>query len=253
MLDWPSVSWLRADGWMMKGLKLMVVAMLATGSLSACSAMVAGHSALHSAMDSDKDEVVVHHVPATAEAWPPTPAPIHEVAPEDSSVDPVSLAAEQMAQTLTEGLRLNNIRRLPMAILPFRNLSTRSVSHPLGERVSESLIYQLERRGYNLIDYRAISLTTSAKGDVSPTGLGLLRVRNRIYFVVTGTYANEPDGIVLNARVLDTTTRQVLASAQTHIGKSDLEGIMPGYNPLDAQSAGMIIENQNGPVGVNKP
>ena len=176
-------------------------------------------------------------------------AAINKVPEHRWGIDPVSQASKQLAEQLTNGLNKNKVRRLPMAILPFRELESRQVTHPIGERLSENLIYQLEHLGYNLVDYRALSLTTTQKSDPGAESLGLLRSRSRLYFVVTGTYANQPDGIVINARVLDTTTRQVLASGQTHISKQRLEGTWPGYDPLKAQSDGMIIENGSGPVG----
>ena len=66
---------------------------------------------------------------------------------------------------------------------------------------------------------------------------------------MTGTYAQHSDGLVINARVIDTTTRQVLATGQTHIPNERLEGAIPGYDPLEALNQGLIIENRGGPVG----
>jgi TolB-like protein len=173
----------------------------------------------------------------------------------NSLTDPLSEAVAQMVQQLSVGLRDNRIRRLPMAVLPFVALAdpgAQTAIDPLGERVAENFLYQLQRAEYNLIDYRALSLTTTEKAPLSRQNLSALYSRNRIYFVLTGTYARYPDGIVLNARVLDTTTRQVLASAQTHVPDARLEGAWPGYDSLQALDSGMIIENGRGPVGLER-
>ncbi|NVK42227.1 MAG: hypothetical protein HWE39_13380 [Oceanospirillaceae bacterium] len=171
------------------------------------------------------------------------------VAPE-APTDPMSEAVAQMAQQLSTGLREHRVRRLPMAVLPFTDLDRAEVpaTSPVGERLAESFIYQLQQAQYNLIDFRAVSLNTTEKPPLSRQSLSLLNSRYRIYFVLTGTYARYPDGVVLNARVLDTTTRQVLASAQTHVTDARLEGALPGYDPLTALGQGMIIENRNGEV-----
>ncbi len=177
-----------------------------------------------------------------------------DVAPESVSerlvlTDPVSDAVADMVLQLNTGLKSNRVQRLPMAVLPFVDLRDPRVKGPVGERFGESFLFQLEQNGYNLVDYRAVSLTTTAKAPLSKGNLSGLRSRYRIYFILTGTYARYPDGIVLNARVLDTTTRQVLATAQSHISNTRLEGALPGYDPLKVLQQGMIIENAQGAVG----
>ncbi|WP_409525024.1 FlgO family outer membrane protein [Nitrincola sp. MINF-07-Sa-05] len=167
-----------------------------------------------------------------------------------SGTDPVSEAIQQMAAQLASGLDENRVKRLPLAILPFSRLESRGEAGSVGERLAESFIFQMEYLGYNLVDYRAVSLTTTSKPDLSDANLSMLRNRNRIYFILTGTYAEYSDGVVVNARVLDTTTRQVIAAAQSHIPYQRFEETWPGYKPLQARERGMIIENRRGPVGI---
>jgi TolB-like protein len=168
------------------------------------------------------------------------------------AVDPISEAVEQMAAQLVNGLNQNRVKRFPIAVLPFASLR-HSVPDPLfGDRLSESFIFPLQQRGYNLVDYRAVSLATTVKAPVSRQNISALRQRYKIYFVLTGTYAHHPDGIVINARVLDTTTRQVLAAAQTHIPNKRLEGALPGFDPVKALNNGYIIENGAGSARVLK-
>lgn len=161
--------------------------------------------------------------------------------------DPISEATRQISERLSEGLAQARVQRLPMAIIPFVESPKVLKKDKLADRISESFIYQLQHRGFNLVDYRATSLVTTSKGSEAAQ-LSSLRSRFRVYFVLTGTYARYPDGIVINARVLDTTTRQVLASGQSHVTNDQLEGMLPGYDPLKAARRGMIIENGYGPV-----
>ncbi|MGB0733445.1 MAG: FlgO family outer membrane protein [Pontibacterium sp.] len=167
-----------------------------------------------------------------------------------NAFDPVSEAVHQMAEQLSVGLKKHKVKRLPMMIMPFVDLERASQRYTgaLGERVSDSFFFQLQQYDFNLIDYRAVSLATTAKNLVSRQNMSSLRNRYRIYFILTGTYSRYPDGIVINARVLDTTSRQVLATAQSHIPDERLEGKWPGYNALEAIEKGLIIENQQGPL-----
>ncbi|RRC98634.1 hypothetical protein EHS89_13565 [Amphritea balenae] len=165
------------------------------------------------------------------------------VASDANGADPLSEAVAQMAVQLNVGLQENRIKKLPVAILPFVQLGTKESGTPTGERLSENFIFQMQQHGYNLVDYRAVSLNTSAKDPLSVANLSGIRNRYRIHFVLTGTYSQHQDGIVINARVLDTTTRQILAASQTHIPSVRLEGALPGYDPVKAMDKGMIIEN----------
>jgi TolB-like protein len=167
-----------------------------------------------------------------------------------TDMDPVSEAVDQMANQLISGLTLNRVKRFPIAVLPFASLRNSVPDDLFGERISENFIFPMQQRGYNLVDYRAVSLATTFKSPVSRQNMSALRNQYKIYFVLTGTYAKYEDGVVMNARILDTTTRQVLASAQTHIPNRRLEGRLPGYDPVRALRNGYIIENGSGPIGM---
>ncbi|WP_067986555.1 FlgO family outer membrane protein [Neptuniibacter pectenicola] len=166
-----------------------------------------------------------------------------------NGLDPISEAVAQMAVQMNAGLQQNRVKRFPIAVIPFTNLHNGRKVGRFGERLEQGFIYQLQQHGYNLVDYRATGLTTSTKQPLSKQNLSGLRTRYKVYFLVTGTYAQHSDGLVINARVIDTTTRQVLATGQSHIANERLEGAIPGYNPLEALNQGLIIENRGGPVG----
>lgn len=172
--------------------------------------------------------------------------------PMDSEVDPLSAAAQILGTQLVDGLSEARVRRFPMTILPFGALPGHVAFNSVGERVSESLFYALQSNEYNLIDYRVAGMPDRAVPQISEQQIGELRARNRIYFVLVGNYAHYADGLVINARVLDTTTRQVLAAGQVHIDNRLLEGRLPGYNPLLAAEKGMIVETGGVPAGVSQ-
>jgi TolB-like protein len=172
-----------------------------------------------------------------------------QVNPYPNGIDPISEALSQMAVQINAGLLQNRVKRLPVAVVPFTNLHNERKVGRFGERIEQGMIYQMQQHGYNMVDYRAAGLVTSSKEPLSRQNLSELRVRYKVYFLVTGTYAQHSDGIVVNARVIDTTTRQVVATGQSHIANSRLEGALPGYNPLQSLNKGLIIENSNGPAG----
>ncbi|MBR9867458.1 MAG: hypothetical protein GYB20_06220 [Oceanospirillales bacterium] len=168
---------------------------------------------------------------------------VRVVGDQPSGADPLSEAVAQMAVQLNVGLTESRVKRLPIAILPFVQLGSKASGTPTGERLSENFIFQLQQHGYNLVDFRAVSLNTTVKDPLSTDNLSGIRNRYRIHFVLTGTYSQHPDGIIINARVLDTTSRQILAASQTNIPSVRLEGALPGYDPIKAMDDGMIIEN----------
>lgn len=181
-------------------------------------------------------------------------APVMDVrsVPLDSKADPLSHAARILGEQLIVGLSEARVKRFPMTVLPFGALPGHADYPSVGERVSESLFYSLQANEYNLIDYRVAGMPDRAMPDISQQQITELRQRNRIYFVLIGNYAHYPGGLVINARVLDTTTRQVLAAGQAHVANELLEGQLPGYDPLRAAERGMIVETGGVPAGVRK-
>lgn len=243
------------------------IAVLGAVSLIGCSSQPT-MSEIEAAFFSKAEEVGASAASATEVKSQTVAAVVSEVSPkpvaatvkaesigrQNTAFDPVSEAVATMVVQLAHGLNNNRIQRFPMAISPFVNLerATERYSGRVGERLAESFIFQMQQGGFNMLDYRAVSLLTTLKDPITRQNMSTLRNRNRVYFLLTGTYSRYPDGIVVNARVLDTTTRQVVASAQTHIPDERLEGALPGYNPLVALEKGMIIENSLGPIGFDQ-
>jgi len=175
------------------------------------------------------------------------PAPTAITPIEPNYYDPVSEAVAQMADQMILGLRQNRVKRLPVAVLPFKSLRHSVHDDLFGARLSESFVFPMTQRGYNMVDYRAVSLATTEKSAVTKGQLPALQQQYKIYYILTGTYARHGDGVVINARILDVITRQVVAAGQSHIAYKRLESILPGYDPIDALNKGFIIENGIGP------
>ena len=199
-------------------------------------------------MSAEKAREIVEkaiEIDSLSEFAKPAPTAITPITP--NYYDPVSEAVAQMADQMVRGLRQNRVKRLPVAVLPFKSLRHSVHDDLFGARISESFVFPMTQRGYNMVDYRAVSLVTTEKTPVSKGQLANLQQQYKIYYILTGTYAKHGDGIVLNARILDVITRQVVAAGQSHIAYKRLESILPGYDPIDALNKGFIIENGIGP------
>lgn len=153
-------------------------------------------------------------------------------------------AVRQMAEQLETGLAGKGIKRLPIAITPFVDLTSTKMERPLGNELAEGFYHELQARGFNLIDHRALPFA-----DRSTTNLPLSEYyrQHRVSYVLGGTYIVNSSGVTVNARMLDTITKQVVATGQADFGTEQLEGALPGYDPFSSQD-GMIIENGGVPV-----
>ncbi|MEH6626859.1 MAG: FlgO family outer membrane protein [Motiliproteus sp.] len=151
-----------------------------------------------------------------------------------------------MAQQIEAGLKKRGIKRLPITITPFVDLINPAKRRALGTELAEGFFHELQVRGFNLIDFSALPFA-SKKTDKGVYPLADFYRKHRISYVLSGTYMVNSDGIIINARVLDTVTKQVVATGQSKMSASELEGGLPGYNPLDSRD-GMIVENAGVPV-----
>lgn len=151
-----------------------------------------------------------------------------------------------MADQIEIGLRRQGIKRLPMAITSFVDLSAPTKTRGLGDEIAEGFFHELQARGFNLIDHKAIPFATGHPHK-HPSTLSEFYRDHRISYVLSGSFSRNPDGVVVQARVLDTVTRQVVATGQAEIDVTELEGGLPGYDPLSSRR-GMIVENGGVPV-----
>jgi TolB-like protein len=153
-------------------------------------------------------------------------------------------SVRQMAEQLETGLAKKGIKRLPIAITGFVDLSQAERRRTLGDEIAEGFFHELQARGFNLIDHRAIAF---ADRDEQTLPLSEFYRQHRISYVLGGSFIVNSDGVTVNARVLDTVTNQVVATGQSEFGIEQLEGRLPGYDPFSSRD-GMIIENGGVPA-----
>ncbi|MFT6913726.1 MAG: TolB-like protein [Motiliproteus sp.] len=161
--------------------------------------------------------------------------------------DPVGylgLPVRQIADQVEAGLISKGIKTLPIAISSFVDLSQPGHRRGLGAELAEGFFHELQGRGYNLIDHRALAF---ANRDEQELSLADYYRRHRVSYVLGGSYIANSSGVTLNARMLDTITHQVVATGQSEFAIQQLEGAFPGYDPFSSRD-GMIIENAGVPA-----
>jgi len=170
----------------------------------------------------------------------------HAADPLGAPAGAFGLPVRRIAEQLHASLSQRGIRTLTLAISPFVDLDQPTLHRDVGEQLAEGFYHELQARGYNLIDHRALPFGDADPANLTPKLAEFYR-QHRISYVLSGTFSSHPDGVTVNARMLDTVTRQVVATGRSQVGLAALEGGLPGYDPLGSRG-GMIIENAGVPL-----
>jgi TolB-like protein len=115
------------------------------------------------------------------------------------------------------------------------SLGNLSESSELGRLVSEHLIHELQLRYWTVSDIRLNrDVIINEAGEFS-LSRDVKKLRDNIPAanVITGTYTNSADGVLLNVRVLDMSNGQVLSTAQTRFAKDKfISGMIDKPRPI---------------------
>lgn len=106
-------------------------------------------------------------------------------------------------------------------ITSFADLNNLSETTNFGRLVGENLMHELQIKGWSVTDVRLTrDLIINTAGEFSLSrDIKRLRETMPAANVVTGTYSLTSDGVLLNVRVLDLATGQMVGSAQTRFIK----------------------------------
>jgi TolB-like protein len=109
--------------------------------------------------------------------------------------------------------------KTPIAMASFVNLNDLESTSWLGNLIAESFIYEFQRHGLIVIDYKATGFfRVTSEGDfVFSRDWKELPENQIIDYVVTGTLLEQKDGFILNARMIGMISHVVVATAQTFI------------------------------------
>lgn len=105
----------------------------------------------------------------------------------------------------------------PVLITSFVRLDNLKKTTEFGRVISESLINELSNRGFNVIEFRGqMSVSVNAQGEYYITR-DVEKMKQKIAntYVVVGTYSRQYGKVMLNARVLDNNSGQIISSSRS--------------------------------------
>ncbi|WP_413110736.1 FlgO family outer membrane protein [Thaumasiovibrio sp. DFM-14] len=106
--------------------------------------------------------------------------------------------------------------RTPLAVTSFVDLQDMDETNWLGNSLSEAFMYQMQQRGYTVVDYKATgAIRVTDEGDFTISrNWEDLAGEQLVDYVLTGTMLRQGGGVLVNARVIGMRSRVVIASAQ---------------------------------------
>ena len=146
---------------------------------------------------------------------------------------------------LTEELVESNTSvsaRTPIAVTSFVDLQNMDATNWLGNTVSEGFIYQFQRRGFKVVDYKTTgSIQVTSQGDFAfSRDWKDLAKEQDIEYVLTGTMLRQEGGVLVNARVVGMQSRIVVASAQGFLPADRIGRDLDTLNSIRTQDGVLI-------------
>lgn len=131
----------------------------------------------------------------------------------------------RMTDQLMERKSLTTLSE-PIAVASFVDLDTLKDTNWMGLQIEESFIYELNRRGEVVVDFKTTgSIQVTPSGDfVMSRNYRDLSARLPISRILTGTFSRNQQGILVNARIIDLRTKMVETTAQSLIPHQYLSG-----------------------------
>jgi TolB-like protein len=136
-----------------------------------------------------------------------------------------------LADQLTQNRDIKNLSDTPFAVASVVSLDDVSRTNKLGFLLQEHLLHELQARGFKVVDFKLLNdqIQVTRDGDFAfSRDPKKLRKSYDISQVVSGTYAFEAEGVVVNLRAIDTKTGVISSTAQGYFPRSDYEYITTG-------------------------
>jgi len=104
----------------------------------------------------------------------------------------------------------------PVLITSFVRLDNLKQTSEFGRVLSESLINELSNRGFNVIEFRGqVGISINEQGEYFITrDVNKLKQNVENTYVVVGTYSRQYKQVMLNARVIDNASGQIISSSR---------------------------------------
>lgn len=149
---------------------------------------------------------------------------------------------------LTEQLVTSNhylSAKTPVAVTSFVDLQDMSETNWLGNTVTEGFIYQMQQRGYTVVDYKATgAIKVTPDGDFAISrNWQELASQQPVDYVLTGTMLRQGGGVMVNARIIGMRSRVVIATAQGFLPSDRIGRDLDTLNKMRLQN-GKIIRSE---------
>lgn len=133
----------------------------------------------------------------------------------------------------------------PIAITSFVELQNLNTTNWLGNAVSEGFIYQLQRRGFKVVDYKTTgAIQVTKEGDFAfSRDWKTLAPEQDVQFVLTGTMLRQEGGVLVNARVVSMQSRIVVATAQGFLPVDRIGRDLDTLNSIRSEDGAIIRSN----------
>ena len=139
----------------------------------------------------------------------------------------------------------------PIAVASFVDLDTLQDTNWMGQQIEESFIYELNRRGEVVVDFKLTgSIKVTPQGDfVLSRNYKDLSSRLPISRILVGTFSRNSKGILVNARVIDMRTKMVETTAQSLIPQQYLFGANNSFGRASINRGYLMRDSQARPGG----
>ena len=98
------------------------------------------------------------------------------------------------------------------------NLDDFKESNKFGRLFSESLMTQMELRGFNVIEYRGDTLVTkNEKGEFHLNRARVSAIKDENILVLVGTYSEMDDNVVVNVRIIQRNNLELVSAASVYM------------------------------------
>ncbi|MEW6501784.1 MAG: FlgO family outer membrane protein [Thermodesulfobacteriota bacterium] len=146
--------------------------------------------------------------------------------------------AQQLARDFPHG-RATGMRLMLTTMVEVDDLSATS---RFGRTMSESLATRLFRHGFGVVEIRKASevLVKNNSGELMLTrDAKLLAKEQRVHGIVVGTYSLTPQSVIVNVRILDAASQDVLSVAGVEIQRSANINHLLAASAAGLQDAGL--------------
>lgn len=150
-------------------------------------------------------------------------------------------------ESMTDELVVTNTSisaRTPIAVTSFVDLQHLDATSWLGNSVSEAFIYQLQQRGFQVVDFKTTgSIRVTKEGDFAQSrDWNELAQEQQVTYVLTGTMLRQEGGVLVNARVVSMGSRIVVATAQGFLPADRIGRDLDTLNTIRTED-GLIIRS----------